>query len=96
MNTKKKGHIGSSFDDYLKEEGTYEQTQAVAIKRVLTWRIVQDMKKKHIDKADMARRMATSRSQLDRLLDPENPSVTLSTLTRAGRILGREVRLELV
>ena len=93
---KKKRSIGSAFDDFLKEDGTYEETQAVAIKRVLSWRIGQDMKKKRIVKSEMARRMHTSRSQLDRLLDPENASITLSTLARAGRVLGREVRLELV
>jgi antitoxin HicB len=93
---KKREHVGSSFDDFLKEEGTYEETQAVAIKRVLAWKIEQDMKKKRIVKARMARLMHTSRSQLDRLLDPQNPSVTLSTLARAGHVLGREVRLELV
>ena len=84
------------FDDFLKEDGNYEEAQAVAIKRVLAWKIEQEMKKKHIVKAEMARRMETSRSQLDRLLDPANPSITLSTLARAGRVLGREVRLELV
>jgi hypothetical protein len=93
---KKKSAIGSTFDDFLKEDGAYEDTQAVAIKRVLAWRIEQDMKKKHIAKAVMAQRMHTSRSQLDRLLDPTNGSVTLSTLARAGRVLGREVHLELV
>ena len=93
---KKKGSIGSTFDDFLKEEGAYEDAQAVAIKRVLAWRIEQDMKKKHILKVDMARRMHTSRSQLDRLLDVRNGSVTIATLARAGRVLGREVRLELV
>jgi len=93
---KKRNSIGSTFDDFLKEEGTYEETQAVAIKRVLAWRIEQDMKKKRIAKVEMARRMHTSRSQLDRLLDPKNGSVTLSTLARAGHVLGRQVRLELV
>ena len=93
---KKKGSIGSTFDDFLKEEGTYEATQAVAIKRVLAWQIQQAMKKKHIAKAEMARRMETSRSQLDRLLDPKNDSLTLTTLARAGQVLGRQIRLELV
>ena len=93
---KKKESIGSAFDDFLKEEGAYEATQAVAIKRVLTWQIEQAMKKRRIAKTEMARRMHTSRSQLDRLLDPKNGSVTLTTLARAGEVLGRQIRLELV
>jgi predicted XRE-type DNA-binding protein len=93
---RKKGAVGSTLDDFLKEDGTYESTQAVAIKRVLAWQIGQAMEKKHITKAEMARRMDTSRSQLDRLLDPESNSVTLETLTRAARAVGRQVRVELV
>jgi len=93
---RKKGAVGSTLDDFLKEDGTYESTQAVAIKRVLAWQIGQAMERKHITKAEMARRMDTSRSQLDRLLDPESNSVTLETLTRAARAVGRQVRVELV
>jgi len=93
---RKKGAVGSTFDDFLKEDGTYESTQAVAIKRVLAWQIGQAMEKSHITKAEMARRMDTSRSQLDRLLDPESDSVTLETLTRAARAVGRQVKVELV
>jgi len=92
----KKAGIGSAFDDFLQEEGTYEPIQAVAIKRVLAWQIEQAMKDKHISKAKMARRMDTSRSQLDRLLDPDSDSVTLETLARAARAIGRQVKLELV
>ena len=88
--------IGSSLDDFLKKEGTYEATQAVAIKRVLAWQIEKAMKEQHLTKAEMARRMDTSRSQLDRLLDPDTDSVTLDTLTRAARAIGRHVKLELV
>ena len=93
---RKKGAIGSTFDDFLKEDSSYEATQAVAIKRVLAWQIGQAMERKHITKADMARRMDTSRSQLDRLLDPESNSVTLETLARAARAVGRQVKVELV
>jgi len=93
---RKKGAVGSTLDDFLKEDGTYESTQAVAIKRVLAWQIGQAMERKHITKAEMARRMDTSRSQLDRLLDPDSNSVTLETLTRAARAVGRQVRVELV
>ena len=93
---RKKGAVGSTLDDFLKEDGTYDSTQAVAIKRLLAWQIGQAMERKHITKAEMARRMDTSRSQLDRLLDPESNSVTLETLTRAARAVGRQVRVELV
>ena len=92
----KKARIGSAFDDFLKNERTYEATQAVAIKRVLAWQIEKAMKKQRLTKAEMARRMDTSRSQLDRLLDPDRESVTLETLTRAARAIGRQVKLELV
>ncbi len=92
----KKAGIGSALDDFLKEEGTYEATQAVAIKRVLAWQIEHAMKEKHISKAEMARRMDTSRSQLDRLLDPDSDAVTLDTLARAARAVGRQVKIELV
>jgi antitoxin HicB len=92
----KRAGIGSAFDDFLREEGTYEATQAVAIKRVVAWQIEQAMNRQHISKAEMARRMDTSRSQLDRLLDPGSESVTLETLTRAARAVGRRVKVELV
>ncbi len=95
MKVKKKA-IGSSFDDFLKQEGDYETSQAIAIKRVLAWQIQKAMKQKHLKKAEMAKRMETSRSQLERLLDPTNDSLTLSTLARAGHVLGREIRVELV
>src|SRR5713101_10066467 len=94
--TAKKAGIGSAFDDFLKDEGTYEATQGLAIKRVLAWQIEEAMKKQRLTKAEMARRMETSRSQLDRLLDPDSDSVTLETLTRAARAIGRQVKLELV
>lgn len=94
--TPRKAGIGSAFDDFLKDEGTYEGTQSVAIKRVLAWQIEEAMEKQGLTKAEMARRMETSRSQLDRLLDPESNSVTLETLTRAARAIGRRVKLELV
>jgi len=93
---KAKGRIGSSFDDFLKEEGRYEHTQARAIKRVLAWQIEQAMQKDGVSKTEMARRMSTSRSQLDRLLDPDNDSVSLETLSRAAQAVGRRLKLELV
>ena len=93
---KAKGRVGSSFDAFLKSEGRYEETQAIAIKRVLAWQIEEAMRKGDVSKAEMARRMSTSRSQLERLLDPENHAVSLETLARAAHAVGRSLRLDLV
>jgi antitoxin HicB len=92
----KNPHIGGSFDSFLKEEGIYESVKTTAIKRVLAMQLEEAMKQQNLTKVEMARRMRTSRVQLDRLLDPDNDSVTLATLRRAAAIVGREVRLELV
>ena len=91
-----KGRIGSSFDDFLREEGTYEETTERAIKRVLARQIEEAMKANKLTKTAMAARMKTSRQSLDRLLDQENSSVTLSTLARAAKAVGREIKIELV
>ena len=88
-------HIGSDFDDYLDETGTLEETRAVAVKRVVAFQIARAMSERRISKADMAQRMGTSRSSLDRLLDPSFPSVTLLTLERAARALDLQLRVEL-
>ena len=92
----KKKHIGSSFDDWLREEGLYEETTAVAIKRVLARQIAQEMIERKLSKTDMARRMKTSRAALDRLLDPENDAVTLNTLSKAATAVGRQLHFELI
>jgi antitoxin HicB len=92
----KKGRIGSSFDDFLKEEGLYEEVAARAIKRVIARQLQGLMEKQGLTKSELARRMQTSRAQLDRLLDPDNESVTLGTLTRAAQAVGRQLKLELV
>lgn len=92
----RRGYIGSSFSDYLKEEGTFEESKAVALKRVLAWQLRQAMEKRQMSKNAMARAMNTSRSQLDRILDPENERVQLNTLVSAARVLGRELQIELV
>ena len=92
----KKKHIGSSFDSWLREEGIYEEVTASAIKRVLARQVEAAMKEKHFTKAEMARRMRTSRAALDRLLDPEYGAVTLSTLRKAASAVGRQIHLELV
>jgi len=92
----KKKNIGSSFDSWLREEGIYEEVSATAIKRVLSRQLEAAMEEKGFSKAEMARRMHTSRAALDRLLDPENDSVTLNTLQKAATVIGRAVRLVLV
>ena len=89
-------HTGSSFDDWLKEEGLYEACTAAALKRVLAWQIEREMQKKGLTKTGMAHHMQTSRSQLDRLLDPEKTGVSLETMQRAAAAVGRELRIELV
>ena len=93
---KKKGQIGSSFDEFLKEEGIYEEVTARAIKRVIARQIDGLMQDQGLTKSELAKRMQTSRAQLDRLLDPDNESVTLGTLTRAAHAVGRQLRMELV
>ena len=92
----KKQSIGSSFDSWLHEEGIYEEVTTAAIKRVLARQLEATMKEQSITKAEMARRMTTSKSALNRLLDPENSSVTLGTLHKAAAAVGRQLRLELV
>jgi hypothetical protein len=89
-------HIGSSFDDFLAEEGLLEKVSAVAQKRVLAWQIAEAMRRHRLTKAVMAKRMRTSRAALDRLLDPDNASVTLATMGRAAAALGKRLRIELV
>jgi antitoxin HicB len=99
MNTKKNrrkmDHSGSTFDGFLEEEGIREEVEAVAIKRVLAWQLEQAMKEQQKTKQAMAKQLRTSRSQLDRLLDPRNISVTLDTITRAARALGKRVIIRL-
>lgn len=89
-------HIGSSFESWLDEVGIREEVTAAAIKAVIAAQIAHEMERQHISKARMAELMRTSRAQVDRLLNPRNGSATLETLMRAARVLGRELRLELV
>jgi antitoxin HicB len=84
-------HSGSTFDSFLEQEGIREEVEAVAIKRVLAWQLSQAMQEQQKTKQAMAKQLHTSRSQLDRLLDPQNVSVTLDTITRAARVLGKRV-----
>jgi antitoxin HicB len=90
-----KKHMGSSLDEFLKEEGIFEEAQAQAIKEVVAWQLAEAMKKKKISKYKMAALLKTSRSQVDRLLDPRN-DITLSSLQRAAAMVGRRVSIELV
>ncbi|GAA6620853.1 helix-turn-helix domain-containing protein [Scytonema sp. NUACC26] len=89
-------YIGSSFDDFLKEEGLLEEINLIAVKRVIAWQIEQAMEQKNLTKTEMAAQMQTSKSSLDRLLDPEDVSVTLETIERAARAVGKRVHFELV
>jgi antitoxin HicB len=89
-------HSGSTFDSFLEQEGIREEVEAVAIKRVLAWQLQQAMKDQQKTKQAMAKQLHTSRSQLDRLLDPRNVSVTLDTITRAARALGKRVIIRVV
>jgi predicted XRE-type DNA-binding protein len=89
-------HLGSDFDDFLREEGILDEAEAVAAKRVLAYQIAQAMEARALTKTAMARKMGTSRSSLDRLLDPSVPSVTLLTIEKAARVLGKQLRIEMV
>jgi len=90
-----KKNVGSNFDDFLEEEGILEDAKAVAVKRYIAFKLAQKMSEKNLSKSEMARRMETSRSALDRLLDPDNSSVTLQTLQSAVRALGGRLNVEL-
>ena len=90
-----KKHMGSSIDDFLKHEGIFEEAQAQAIKEVVAWQLAEAMKQQKISKNRMATLLKTSRTQVDRLLDPKN-DITLSSLQRAAAMVGRRVSIELV
>jgi predicted DNA-binding protein (UPF0251 family) len=86
----------TTLDDFLGEEGKRDEFEAIAVKEVLAWQIGQAMKERNISRASLAQRMKTSRSQIGRLLDPKDGNVTLATLQRAARMVGRSLRLELI
>ena len=90
MNNK---HLGSSFDDFLEQEGLLAEVETTAIKRVIAFQIAELMKEHKLSKTAMARRMQTSRSAIDRLLDPKNESITLQTLERAASVLGKRLQI---
>jgi len=93
---KRNKHIGSSLDDFLREEGILAETRAIALKEAVAWQVQKTMKKEKISKVEMARRMHTSRAALDRFLAPGSASVTLQTLTKAATAIGRELHIALV
>ncbi|NLV30517.1 MAG: XRE family transcriptional regulator [Acidobacteria bacterium] len=91
----KRRTIGTSFDDFLREKGIYEEVTGHAIKRVIAWQLSEAMKAQKISKAEMARRLQTSRTQIARFLDPENSSVQLDTMQRAAAIVGKRLVITL-
>jgi predicted XRE-type DNA-binding protein len=91
----KNPHFDTSLDDFLKEEDILEEANARSLKKVLVWQIEEAMKASGLTKIEMAHRMGTSRAQLNRLLDPDNETLTLSTLASAAAVLGRQVELRL-
>lgn len=92
---KRNPRVGSDFDDFLNEEKFFDEAQAIAVKRVLSFQLEQSMKESRLTKSAMAKRMGTTRAQLDRLLNPENPSTTLTTVVKAAGALGQRVKISL-
>lgn len=88
-------HIGSDFDEFLRAEGIADEVEATATKRLIAFQIEEEMRRTSITKSELARRMDSSRSAVDRLLDPSNPSVTLVTLARAAHAVGKKLSIQL-
>jgi antitoxin HicB len=95
MSVVNKKHVGSDLDDFLRDEGLLDDAEAVATKRVIAYQIAQEMEHAQISQSELARRMKTSRSAVERLLDPTNPSVTLATLERAASAVGKRLKVQL-
>jgi antitoxin HicB len=99
LKTKKKNgtveHTGSTFDSFLEEEGLREEVEAVSVKRVISWQLAEAMRKKKKTKQALAKELRTSRSQLDRLLDPQNIAVSLGTISRAAKALGKRIIIQI-
>lgn len=91
-----KKHIGSSFDDFLEQENLLAETNAIAVKRVLAYKLQQEMNKQGLTKSEMAKRMHTSRAALDRFLDAENISITLASMEKAAIAMGKRLEIKLV
>lgn len=92
----KNKHIGTDFSDFLKEDGIYEETNDIAIKRVIAYQLEQEMKAQNITKTKMAEMMNTSRAVVNRLLNPDNSSLTLSTLESATQALGKRLNISII
>ena len=92
----KNKHRGSNFQEFLEEEGILEEIETRALKRAIAMQLAKIIKQDSVSKSDMAHRMKTSRAAVDRMLDGSNPSMTLTTLEKAARALGRRIKLELV
>lgn len=88
-------YIGSTFDDFLEEENLFSETSAEALKRVIAWQIQNYLESNHINKSTFAKKMHTSRSQLDRLLDPENTNISLKTLVNTANAMGKHVEIRI-
>ena len=95
MAKRRNKYLGSSFEEFLRTEGLYEEVTALAWKRVLSWEVTEAMKKEGISKSEMAKRMGTSRSHLERFLDPENPNVLLETVQKAATAVGKRLTIAL-
>ena len=93
---KRNPHRGSTLDAFLEDEGVLDEFQTVAVKETIAFQIAREMERLKLTKEAMAKKMKTSRAQLNRLLDPTNPGVTLQTLQRAAEVLGKQIRVELV
>ncbi len=96
MKSKNNQHIGSNFDEFLREEGIYEEVEAAALKKVIAAALARQMKRQHISVSKLAEALGTSRAAVSRVLDEENTSITLTTLSRTAMALGCKVRLEIV
>jgi predicted XRE-type DNA-binding protein len=96
MKKKKNPRIGSTLDDLLDEDGTLAEATTITLKRVIAYQIKQAMEKRNLSKAEMSKIMRTSRSSLDRLLDADNYSVTLHTMEKAAKAVGKRLKVELV
>lgn len=95
MSKSKHPNEGSSLEDFLIEDGIYEEATSIAIKRVIAWQLQEEMKRRNLTKTEMAKLMETSRAQLDRVLSPDAGNVTIETLQRAAKVVGRTLKLEL-
>jgi predicted XRE-type DNA-binding protein len=88
--------IGSMFEDFLEEEGIAEEVETGAVKKLIAFQLLATIENENLSKTELAHRLQTSRAAVDRLLDPDNESVTLLTLKKAASVLGKKLRLELV